>query len=60
MSIRKIRDELKELRQEVEGSVAPKVVMVQGYGDDTSAGPPVQLCRLPGLVMMCDPRDAKL
>ena len=60
MSIRKIKDELKELRREVESSVQPKIVMVPGYGDDRSAGPPVVLCRLPGLIIMCDPRDAKL
>ena len=59
MSIRKIKNELKELRREVESSVAPKVI-VSGRGDGWAAGPPVVLARWPGFILMGDARDLKL
>lgn len=59
-NLKNVRDELKGLRQAIEETAAvPLVVGPSGYADQ-DAGPPVVLCRLPGIVVLIDPRDAGL
>ena len=60
MNVRKLRDELADIRGEVEETADEPVVVVGGGYTDQGAGPPVVLCRLPGMVIMVDPRDAGL
>lgn len=60
MNIRKVRDELASIRKEVEETATEPVIIKPGDYDEAEHGPLVVACRLPGMIIMIDPRDAGL